>query len=261
MAYLLPLSKDLAPLSKGLVHKAWVAGVATLSLGVSACEGPKRDGQDFQRLAAQIQSIQVDETSPAPAAKTDPAAAPVLAQAEITGPRDDKAINVIVDTARDMAVGQGGLFTQYNNLKVQIVDPLELDRNQPPKGVVLSEAEPEEASSVEKVVAPAMAFADANLSAVLTEREVKPASQTVNTGRTIQIGSFSTRQGAQAAWDKLTTVHPEIARFNPQMQNVRTNGGKVLVRLKVGPVYTDAEAQVLCAKLEVKDSWCTRAAG
>ncbi|MDC7675612.1 SPOR domain-containing protein [Asticcacaulis machinosus] len=255
MAYLLPLSKDLAPLSKGLVHKAWVAGVATLSLGMSACEGPKRDGQDFQRLAAHIQSIQVDETSPALPAKTDPATAPVLAQAEISGPRDDKAINVIVDTARDMAVGQGGLFTQYNNLKVQVVDPLELDRNQPPKGVVLSQDE----ASETKVIAPPMTFADSGLSSALTESEVKPASQTVNKGRTIQIGSFSTRHGAQAAWDKLTSSHPEMARFNPQMQNVRTNGGKVLVRLKVGPVYTDAEAQVLCAKLDVKDSWCTRA--
>ncbi|WAC49282.1 SPOR domain-containing protein [Asticcacaulis sp. SL142] len=245
----------LTPVSKAFARKVAVWLLSTAALGLSACEGPKRDGQDFQRLAAQIQSIQVDETSPAPAAKTDPSAAPVLAQAE-GGSQNDKPLNIIVDTARDMAVGQGGLFTQYNNLKVQIVDPLELDRNQPPKGVILSQAEPSET----KVVAPAMAFAENPLSAV-AEPEVKPASQTVNKGRTIQIGSFSTRQGAQVAWDKLTAVHPEIARFNPQMQNIRTNGGKVLVRLKVGPVYTDAEAQVLCAKLEVKDSWCTRAAG
>ncbi|OYW83190.1 MAG: hypothetical protein B7Z26_01255 [Asticcacaulis sp. 32-58-5] len=246
----------LTPVSKAFAHKVAVCLMGAAAFGLSACEGPKRDGQDFQRLAAQIQAIQVDETSPAPAAKADAHSATVLAQAEPATPKDDKAINVIVETARDMAVGQGGLFTQYNNLKVQVVDPLELDRNQPPKGVVLSDDEAET-----KVIAPPMTFADNSLSSTLTEKEVKPASQTVNAGRTIQIGSFSTRQGAQAAWDKLTATHPEMARFKPQMQNVRTNGGKVLVRLKVGPVYTDAEAQVLCNRLEVRDSWCTRAAG
>ena len=45
----------------------------------------------------------------------------------------------------------------------------------------------------------------------------------------------------------------------PLVISTGTGSGKSLVRLKVGPVKSDAQARGLCDALDVRDSWCARA--
>jgi hypothetical protein len=57
----------------------------------------------------------------------------------------------------------------------------------------------------------------------------------------------------------LKDSHPVAAHYNASYQTIKTPAGKVMVRLKLGPVHTDAQAQKLCDQLEIRDTWCHKA--
>jgi cell division septation protein DedD len=77
-------------------------------------------------------------------------------------------------------------------------------------------------------------------------------------GRLIQIGAFSSREAAQGAMKQLIARHPKLAAFKSSLETVITPQGQ-RVRLKLGPIADEAQAQALCRTLSVTDTWCVRA--
>ncbi len=95
--------------------------------------------------------------------------------------------------------------------------------------------------------------------------QATPASDTVPAVKAsddvhrIQIGSFSSMAAAKDAWQDLRDNHESLGAYKPTYEKVTTATGKPMVRLKVGPVKSDAQARGLCDQLDIKDSWCARA--
>jgi hypothetical protein len=79
---------------------------------------------------------------------------------------------------------------------------------------------------------------------------LRPASlpATRETGRTIQLGAYSSAAGARLAWDRMKATS-DLSGLSPIYQEVEVNGRR-LTRLKVGPVSTETAA--------VADAWCAR---
>jgi cell division protein FtsN len=86
---------------------------------------------------------------------------------------------------------------------------------------------------------------------------LRPASLTsaAETGRTIQLGAYSTAAGARQAWDRVK-ASSDLSGLSPIYQEVEV-GGRRLTRLKVGPVSTETAAAV-CRSAAVGDAWCAR---
>lgn len=75
------------------------------------------------------------------------------------------------------------------------------------------------------------------------------------TGRTIQLGAYSSAEGARAAWGRLR-ANADLADLSPVFESVEV-GGRSLTRLKVGPIPAEAAATV-CRAAQVADPWCAR---
>ncbi|WP_295173632.1 SPOR domain-containing protein [uncultured Brevundimonas sp.] len=75
------------------------------------------------------------------------------------------------------------------------------------------------------------------------------------TGRTIQLGAYSSAAGARQAWDRMKATS-DLSGLSPIYQEVEV-GGRRLTRLKVGPVSTETAAAV-CRSAAVGDAWCAR---
>ncbi len=90
--------------------------------------------------------------------------------------------------------------------------------------------------------------------AVPTERPSTP------TARHVQLGAFSSEEGARAAWSRLSrsTGGAALSGLQPAYEAVEV-GGRRLVRLKVAA--TAEQAQILCRDLAASDPWCARSGG
>jgi hypothetical protein len=90
--------------------------------------------------------------------------------------------------------------------------------------------------------------------AVPTERLSTP------TARHVQLGAFSSEEGARAAWSRLSrsTGGAALSGLQPAYEAVEV-GGRRLVRLKVAA--TAEQARVLCRDLAASDPWCARSGG
>ncbi|WP_024352956.1 SPOR domain-containing protein [Brevundimonas naejangsanensis] len=90
--------------------------------------------------------------------------------------------------------------------------------------------------------------------AVPTERPSMP------TARHVQLGAFSSEEGARAAWSRLSrsTGGAALSGLQPAYEAVEV-GGRRLVRLKVAA--TAEQAQILCRDLAASDPWCARSRG
>jgi hypothetical protein len=75
------------------------------------------------------------------------------------------------------------------------------------------------------------------------------------TGRTIQLGAYSSPDAARQAWTRLK-ASADLAALAPVFEPVEVQG-RTLTRLKVGPVPTEAAAAV-CRAAAVADAWCAR---
>lgn len=89
--------------------------------------------------------------------------------------------------------------------------------------------------------------------AVPTERPSTPT-------RHVQLGAFSSEEGARAAWSRLSrsTGGAALSGLQPAYEAVEV-GGRRLVRLKVAA--TAEQARVLCRDLAASDPWCARSGG
>jgi cell division septation protein DedD len=74
-------------------------------------------------------------------------------------------------------------------------------------------------------------------------------------GRTIQLGAYSSQDGARQAWDRLK-IKSDLSGLSPVFEDVKVNG-RNLTRLKVGPVSTETAA-ALCRSADVAGAWCAR---
>ncbi|ESQ80675.1 hypothetical protein AEYBE204_05230 [Asticcacaulis sp. YBE204] len=168
-------------------------------------------------------------------------------------------IELAFETAKELTTGKDGLMAHAPEMKIRIVNPLDMDRPDAetildtglPNATEIADAEPKSLPTEKKIVkveAPVVKTA-----AVALPKNGEPAF------KTIQIGSFSSRDGAKAAWTALQARNPGLERFKPVLQAVTTSEGKAMVRLRVGPVTSQAQAERLCDQLGITDSWCIKA--
>ena len=75
-------------------------------------------------------------------------------------------------------------------------------------------------------------------------------------GRTVQLGAYSSEAGAREAWRRLK-VRADLGQLSPVYETVQVEG-RVLTRLKVGPIAAEQAAD-LCRAAQVSDPWCRRA--
>jgi hypothetical protein len=226
--------------------------------GLTGC-----DERAANKMWAHIQAIEVDAREH----KDEPADPRKLSA---------KDVSLAVKTAKDLTVNDDGLFDRKRESKLQIdvVDPLDVPRPEGapldarPLGVVFDLAEV--ARQLPDIPVADMTRAAVKASATVAAPEVaataaKPEVVTpevatkVAAVQRIQVGSFGTLLAAQQAWEDLRDAHPAAAKLKPSYEKVTTGSGKSMVRLKVGPVKSDAQARDLCDALDVRDSWCARA--
>ncbi len=198
-----------------------LCAAATLALIMTAC-----DNQNLKESLARIKEIPVDDSGK----PADHADAKRLNQEDV---------ELVVNTAKDLTVGKGGLLRDGDGpiarpkFKIAIVDPLKMptEVNAPLKTGVENSI---------PVSAPVVAT-------------VVPRGD-----RLIQVGSFGTSDAAQNAWLGLQARYPGVEQYHPVYQKVTTAAGKSMVRLKVGPVTGDDQAQSLCLQLDIRDNWCSK---
>ncbi|MBP2158708.1 MULTISPECIES: SPOR domain-containing protein [Asticcacaulis] len=234
---------------------AALVGVA----GLTGC-----DDRAQNKMWASIQAIEVDarehKDTPADPRKLSP-----------------KDISLAVKTAKDLTVNDDGLFDRKRDTKLEIavVDPLDVPRPEGapldarPSGVVFDLAQvarelpdiPVADVAREAVRASAAVAAPEVAKAATSQVVTKTATPevAVKAAKNIQVGSFGTLLAAQQAWETLRDTYPAAEGLKPSYEKVVTGSGKSLVRLKVGPVKSDAQARGLCDALDVRDSWCARA--
>ncbi len=207
-----------------------------------------------------------------------------------------KDVALLFSTAKALTVGNDGLLAKSGvakKLAVEVVDPLQMDRpdDGPPldERVQGAEMDPEAALAAAAKALPdvpimAETFADrpqprpvavagdqetaAPAPATDTPRQRDENTQSApvptdwvksDVHRSIQVGSFGTMAAAENALQALKDSHPAAAKYSATYQKIETATGKTMVRLKLGPVHTDAQAQKLCDQLDIHDTWCHKA--
>ncbi|ESQ76777.1 hypothetical protein ABAC402_03700 [Asticcacaulis sp. AC402] len=146
-------------------------------------------------------------------------------------------IELAVTTAKDLVIGveQETRDAAQQRLQIAVVDPLDMPS----------------AASAETPVTETPAVSAAEPAAV-----PKPETPA---GRAIQVGSFGSMAAAKEAWLTLQARYPGVERYSPTYQSITTAAGQSMVRLKVGPVTSQAQAAALCGQLGVRDAWCAKA--
>lgn len=94
---------------------------------------------------------------------------------------------------------------------------------------------------------------------VVVEAVTRTAAEAVRR-TTIQLGAYSTPQGARDAWADVSqgAGRRALTGLSPVFETVMVNG-RQFTRLKVGPIPVEAAA-ALCRAAEVSDPWCRRSA-
>ncbi len=213
---------DAVPLRKVIFLCAAVAATATLA----GCGDP-----NLSKTFADIKAIKVDDSG--------------------SGKPEDrklsqKDLELAVNTAKDLTVNKGGLLDKGNGgaLPISVVDPSKMQR--PDDGPPLDE----------RVGGDDTTATVASLQPMQSRPETPPAPVA---GRFIQVGSFGSAAAAKSAWAGLVERYPGVEQYSPSYQAVTLASGKSMVRLKVGPVAGDRQAQSLCSQLDIHDTWCARA--
>ncbi len=252
-----------------------VAGFAMLSLG-----GCDRAGSVLSETLHKIKTVPVDANDHSVGTASDKKL-------------DGKDVALLLDTAKALTVGHDGVLAKSGmakKLNIAVVDPLQMDR--PDDGAPLDERVQGAEMDPEAVLAAAAkALPDVPILAetmpekplprpvaVADDQETAPAAPVSDAPRqkaepariqtdwvksdpqrSIQVGSFGTMAAAESALQALKDSHPVVARYSATYQKIKTAAGKAMVRLKLGPVHTDAQAQTLCDQLDIHDTWCHKA--
>lgn len=163
------------------------------------------------------------------------------------------------------AAQQGLRPAVSRNLKVEVMDPHELwdarDADLAAAAARINsagvrEAAPTLAQGMVQQAAIRAARPDGLRPAVArTEPQVAPSRAMT----TIQLGAYSTPEGARAAWSGVSrgTAKAALRGLSPIFETVQVNG-RPFTRLKVSA--PSAAAAAICRAAEVSDPWCARRA-
>lgn len=209
-----------------------------LTAGLGACGAVESDPHRFENLAERVAAVPLDGSGPAPAAAPG-TAAPVRAAAS-NGLRP--ALRVEVMDPHALWDARDGMVQQASARVAEAAAP------------VVAQAVAREATNrIEAVVSRPRAAAEPRL---------RPAISTVSSagqGGLVQLGAYSSQEGARAAWTRLKSGGAAWALdgLSPTFETVRIDG-RELVRLKVRA--PGAGAAALCAAAGIDDPWCRRSA-
>lgn len=148
-----------------------------------------------------------------------------------------EGLDLLVKTAKDITVGQDGLFPSKGQMKIEVVKPLAMGSYE--DGRAPLDLRPKDAVINPKALS-----------------NPSPTEVPITKGQTIQLGSFSSAYSAQKAWKQFLLNHPELKVYQPVYQVIATDSGE-RVRLKLGPLGPKT-ASVLCESLASQDPWCLK---
>ncbi|MGZ3305593.1 MAG: SPOR domain-containing protein [Asticcacaulis sp.] len=258
-------------------------GIAAAGLAMIGLGGCDRAGGVLSQTLAEIKSVPVDASDHSSGTAAD----------RKLNARD---VALLVDTAKALTVGQGGVLsksaretarealngaaagegqpdhkaTDEPRLEIAVVDPLKMDRpdDGPPLDMHLKGVEMDTQAALAAarralpdipVTAPAPAEVAEKPRPPVDEDRPRTEMAGSDIHRSIQVGSFSTLSAAQNALEQLRDAHPVAENYKASFQKVTTGSGRALVRLRLGPVDTETQAQKLCDQLDIRDIWCHKA--
>lgn len=233
--------------------------VACVAAGLSGCDMPRGDGKDFQRMAARLAEIDIE-------GKGDQASS--ASQSSSSATRDEQ-IQLAFETAKELTTGKDGLLAampkEATGSLIRVVNPLDMER--PDADTPLETGVSAAATTVlaqtpteAPTEPPVKAVAEKVAKAPVLKTVAKPADNGIEqVVRSVQVGSFSSRAVAEAAWRDLRAKHPGLDNFKPILQPVTAANGQALVRLRIGPVHSPEQAERLCNQLAIQDAWCRKA--
>lgn len=220
-----------------------------LTLALTGCGAVEGDRQGFQAMAERVAAIDIPlDPQAVRAGETHQAA-----QAQGLRPAKFSPVHVAVLTPHQMwdardVLSRGGSLALAED---ESDDGL--------RGAVARMAEPAVEPAL-RAAAPVVAKAMVEQAVARTEapmlRPAVAATAPTAEGRMIQLGAYSSRAGAQAAWTQLKS-RASLSNLSPVFEGVEVNG-RSLTRLKVGPIPVEA-ASALCDAAQVADPWCRRA--
>lgn len=231
--------------------------VVCLAAGLSGCDRPKGDGKYFQRMAARLAEIDIE-------GKGDQASS---ASESASSAKRDEPIQLAFETAKELTTGKDGLLAAVpkdaaGNL-IRVVNPLDMDRPDaatPLDTGVTASATTTLAQTQTPTELPVKTVPEKGAKALVLKTAAKPADNGIGQMvRSVQVGSFSSRAVAEAAWHDLRAKHPGLDNFKPILQPVTAANGQALVRLRIGPVNSPEQAERLCSQLDIQDAWCRKA--
>lgn len=205
-----------------------------LTTGLGACGMVESDPHRFENWARNVAAIPLDGQTAAPAVVT-PAAAPVRTAAQ-EGLRP--ALRVEVMSPHDLWDARDGMVQQASARVAEAAAPAVVD------------AVVREASQRIEQAAP-------RLRPAISQHQTAPRPAVAR--GLVQLGAYSSREAAQAAWSRLKAggAARVLDGLTPTYEAVQVNG-RDLVRLKVQA--PGAGAAALCAAAGVDDPWCRRSA-
>ncbi|GAA0624727.1 hypothetical protein GCM10009422_21380 [Brevundimonas kwangchunensis] len=206
----------------------------SLTLGLGACGMVESDPNRFENWARDVAAIPLDGQAAKPAVLT-PAVAPVQTAAQ-EGLRP--ALRVEVMTPHDLWDARDGVVQQASARVAEAAAPVVVD-------AVVREA----SERIEQ--------ATPRLRPAISRHQTSPRPAAAR--GLVQLGAYSSREAAQAAWARLKAGGAAWALdgLSPTYEAVQVNG-RDLVRLKVQA--PGAGAAALCAAAGVDDPWCRRTA-
>ncbi len=208
-----------------------------LTAGLGACGAVESDPHRFENMAERIAAVPLDGAEPAPVVEATAKPAPTAAS---TGLRP--ALRVEVMDPHALWDARDGMVQQASARVAEAAAP------------VVADAMVREASSrIEAAVARPRAEAEPRL------RPAMATAPRAGQGGLVQLGAYSSQEGARAAWDRLKSGGAAWALdgLSPTFETVRIDG-RELVRLKVRA--PGAGAAALCAAAGIDDPWCRRSA-
>lgn len=227
-------------------------GLCLMALSLSGCGAATDDGRFFQNLAERLTEIEIEEKPKDIAVQTEDVPLEAPAKTDVLKTAGLTVVDMALDMARKGDVPPAG---QRASELIRIVNPLDMPR--PDADTVLDTG-----LEAELRAAPASGAAQVLAGTQAVNQAVQKPAQVVvpvQAFKTIQIGSFSTEERAQQAWQGLQARYPDMERLKPVMQPVTLASGATVVRLRLGPVENDAQAKQLCMQLDITDSWCAKA--
>ncbi|BBF80361.1 SPOR domain-containing protein [Asticcacaulis excentricus] len=232
--------------------------VACVAAGLSGCDMPRGDGKDFQRMAARLAEIDIE-------GKGDQASSASEASSSATR---DEPIQLAFETAKELTTGKDGLLAaipkEATGSLIRVVNPLDMERPDADTpletGVSASATVLAQTETQTPTEPPVKAVPEKVAKAPVLKTTAKPADNGIEQMvRSVQVGSFSSRAVAEAAWRDLRARHPGLDNFKPILQPVTAANGQALVRLRIGPVHSPEQAERLCNQLAIQDAWCRKA--